>query len=216
MVVAEGSTRRPRRKDARDNRDRIVAAARRRFSVDGIDASLNAIAREAGVSIGTLYNHFPTREALIDESLLEYVQDSVRSAEEALRSADPWEGMVGHLTYMAELQATHRGFTDLCVRTLPADVPIEAVKARGNQLFHELILRVQESGALRSDVDVTDVGLLLWAVVRATDGVRELAPDAWRRHLAVLLDGLRAEAAHPLPGEPLDGEILRTAITLAR
>ena len=63
-------------------------------------------------------------------------------------------------------------------------------------------------------VEVTDIGLLLWSVVRATEGVREQAPEAWRRHLGVLLDGLHATAAHPLPGPPLGHETLRTAMRL--
>lgn len=205
---------RPRRRDARDNRDKVLAAARVRFSTEGLDASLNAIAREAGVSIGTLYNHFPTREALIGEALLEMVERSVRSAEAALSAADPWTGLVDHLTALSQWQAHDRGFTDICVRSLPPDSPLEIAKARGHTLFRELIALAQESGALRGDVDVTDIGLLLWSAVRATDGVRELAPDAWRRHVAVLLDGLRREAAHPLPGVPLDHEILSEAMRL--
>ncbi len=203
---------RPRRRDARDNRDKVIAAARARFIAEGLDASLNAIARDAEVSIGTLYNHFPTREALIGEALLERVEESVRSAEAALRNPDPWTGLVEHLTMLAESQSRDRGFTDICVRSLPPESLIEVTKLRGHTLFRELIARVQESGALRSDVDVADVGLLLWAVVRATEGVRAQAPDAWRRHLGVLLDGLRADAAHALPGTPIDREILSAAV----
>ncbi|MCX4095279.1 TetR/AcrR family transcriptional regulator [Nocardia sp. alder85J] len=203
---------RPRRRDARDNREKVLTAARRRFAADGLDASLNAVAREAGVSIGTLYNHFPTRDELIDETQLERVEESVRSAEVALAAADPWTGLVQHLITMAELQATDRGFTDVCVRPLPAGSRIEQAKRRGQVLFHELIARVQAAGALRPDVDVTDIGLMLWSVVRATDGVRHRAPEAWRRHVAILLDGLRTEAAHPLPGAPLEHDILRAAM----
>ncbi|MCM6776499.1 TetR/AcrR family transcriptional regulator [Nocardia sp. CDC159] len=216
MVDAREAAQRSRRRDARDNRERIVAAARRRFGADGLDASLNAIAREAGVSIGTLYNHFPSREELIEETFLELAEESVRSAEAALTSADPWDGLVGHLIRMAEMQAADRGFTDLCVRSLPADSPVEQVKARGGELFHRLITRVQDSGELRPDIDITDIGLLLWSIVRASEDIRAQAPHVWRRHLAILLDGLRAEAAHPLPEPPLDRQLLRTALALGR
>jgi len=205
---------RPRRRDARDNRDKIAAAARRRFTAEGLDASLNQIARDAGVSIGTLYNHFPTREALIGDALLDLVVESGRSAEEALRAADPWTGLVDHLTKLAQWQASDRGFTDICVYSLPADSPIEVAKQQGHTLFQRLVTRAQEAGQLRSDITEADLGLLLWSVVRSTDGVREVAPEAWRRHLTVLLDGLRAEAAHPLPGRALDPEQVRAAMTL--
>ncbi|MFJ4652016.1 hypothetical protein ACIP5Y_12170 [Nocardia sp. NPDC088792] len=60
----------------------------------------------------------------------------------------------------------------------------------------------------------TDIGLLLWSVVRATEPIRATAPGVWRRHLAILLDGLRTEAAHPLPGAPLDPAQVRAAMTL--
>jgi len=207
---------RPRRRDARDNRDKVVAAARARFTAEGLDASLNAVARDAAVSIGTLYNHFPTREALIGAALLEQVEQSVRSAQAALEAPDPWTGLVDHLTALAQWQARDRGFTDICVCSLPPENPIEIVKMQGHKLFHELIARAQASGALRGDVGVTDIGLLLWSAVRATDGVREQAPDAWRRHLGVLLDGLRSAAAHPLPGPPLDDESVRMALRSGR
>ncbi|MEV5649669.1 TetR/AcrR family transcriptional regulator [Nocardia sp. NPDC052254] len=204
---------RPRRRDARDNRDKIATAARARFGTAGLDASLNQIARDAGVSIGTLYNHFPTREALINEALLEGVLESGRSAEAALRATDPWTGLVDHLTAIAQLQARDRGFTDICVYSLPADSPIEIAKHQGHEKFRQVVERARQSGQLRSDVTETDIGLLVWSVVRATDGIRDIAPDAWRRHLATLLDGLRAEAAHPLPGHSLDPEQVRAAMT---
>ncbi|MBB5911806.1 AcrR family transcriptional regulator [Nocardia transvalensis] len=212
----DGAPPRPRRRDARDNRERIAAAAKDRFTREGLEASLNAIAREAGVSIGTLYNHFPTREALINETMLDCVERSVVLAENALRAPDPWTGLVDHLTMLAEWQAADRGFTDICVYSLPAESPVEQAKHRGHTLFQQLIARARESGALRADVDVPDIGLMLWAVVRATEGIRAAAPDAWRRHLAILLDGLRADAARPLPGAPLPAELLRTAMTIGR
>ncbi|MBU3063667.1 TetR/AcrR family transcriptional regulator [Nocardia sp. NEAU-G5] len=203
---------RPRRRDARDNREKVIAAARARFTAEGLDASLNAIARDAGVSIGTLYNHFPTRDALIGEAMLERVERSARSAEAALAAPDPWTGLVDHLTALAQWQAVDRGFTDLCVRSLPPESPLEITKMRGHRLFREVIARAQASGALRDDVDVTDIGLLLWSVVRATDGARERAPEAWRRHMGVLLDGLRSGAAHPLSGPAIDDETLGAAM----
>ncbi|WP_067535344.1 TetR/AcrR family transcriptional regulator [Nocardia crassostreae] len=207
---------RQRRRDARDNRDRVLAAARQRFRTEGLKASLAGVARDAGASIGTLYNHFPTRDALIDAALHERVAESVERAEAALRAPDPWTGLVEHLLWLAESQAGDRGFTDICVCSLPADSPIEQTKARGHILFQQLVRRAQDSGALRADVDTTDIGLLLWSGVRATEGIRAAAPEAWRRHLAIFLDGLRSGAAHPLPGAPLDPEQVRTAMALSQ
>jgi AcrR family transcriptional regulator len=204
---------RPLRADARRNRELLLAAAREVFAGRGLDAPLDEIARRAGVSIGTLYNRFPARVELVDAALAEQVLTSVRLAERAMADPDPWRGLATHLTAIAELQAVDRGFTDICVYTLPTDSVTERAKRRGNELTIALVERAQRAGVLRTDVDITDIGLLMWAAVRATEGVRALAPDAWRRHLALMLDGLRTNAAHPLPGRPLDPETVRRAMS---
>ncbi|SHK58403.1 transcriptional regulator, TetR family [Pseudonocardia thermophila] len=203
----------PLRADARRNRARLLDAAREVFAEAGLDASLEEIARRAGVRVGTLYHHFGNRTALVDAAIAPRVEAWVERVEEALAHPDPWEGLVEHLTLLAEWQTADRGFTEVCVRTLPADSATERAKARGHACYAELIARAQAAGALRPDVSPADVGLLVWAAVRATEGVRALAPDAWRRHLGVLLDGLRADRATPLPGGALDPATVRAAMT---
>ena len=204
------------RADAARNRERLVAAAREVFAADGLGASLEEIARRAGVRVGTLYHRFEGREALVDAALIGRVEEAVDHAERALAEPDPWHGLVDHLTALAAWQAADRGFTDVCVAALPAGCAVEDAKRRGHALTERLVARAHDADVLRADVGLADLGLLLWAVVRATDGVRETHPDAWRRHLAVLLDGLRADAAHPLPGTPLDDSAVQAAMALPR
>jgi len=204
---------RPLRRDARRNRELLLAAAREVFAERGLNAPLDEVARRAGVSIGTLYNRFPHRVDLVDAALADRVLASARLAERALADPDPWHGLVEHLTAIAELQVADRGFTDICVYTLPTGSVTERAKRRGSELTVALVERAQAVGALRGDVDITDIGLLMWAVVRATEGVREAAPTAWRRHFALLLDGLRAGSAHPLPGRPMDPATVRDAMS---
>ena len=201
------------RADARRNRERLLVAAREVFAESGLDASLEEIARRAGVRVGTLYHHFGNRATLVDAVVAPQVEASVQLTERALAHPDPWEGLVEHLTTLAAWQAGDRGFTEVCVRTLPAGSATERAKARGHVLYQELISRAHDAGVLRADVGPADVGLLLWATVRATDGLRDLVPDAWRRHLGVLLDGLRAGSATPLPGTPLDPKEVQAAMT---
>lgn len=203
------------RADARRNRDALLAAAREAFAEEGLEASLEGIAARAGVSIGTLYNRFGGRVELIDAALCDAAERATALAEAALDEPDPWKALVSHLEALAAMQATDRGFTQVCVRTLPPGSATEEAKQRGQVAFAELVRRAREAGELRADLSVADLGLLVWAVVRATDGIRDTAPDAWRRHLAVLLDGLRADAAHELPGEPLDPEAVAEAMRLA-
>ena len=120
---------RPLRRDAQRNREALLVAAKEVFAARGLDAPLEDIARAAGVSIGTLYNRFPTRSELVDAALIETVEASVASAEQALAHPDAWQGLVEHLTAIGELQARHRGFTDICVRTLPPGSATELVPA---------------------------------------------------------------------------------------
>ena len=203
----------PLRRDARRNRERLIAAAREVFAELGLSASLEEIARRAEVSIGTLYHRFESRTGLIDAALADRVEASVRLAEDALADPDPWRGLIGHLTAIAEWQADDRGFTEVCVYALPADSTTEIAKARGHAATAKLIDRAHQAGALRADVGLADLSLLVWAVVRATEGLRPAQPEAWRRHLAILFDGLRAETAHPLSGTPLDAASVQAAMT---
>src|SRR5882757_1609905 len=87
-------TTRPLRRDAQRNRELLLAAAREVFAERGLEAPLEEIARRAGVSIGTLYNRFPSRVDLVDAALTEPVEASVRIAERALANPDPWQGLV--------------------------------------------------------------------------------------------------------------------------
>jgi AcrR family transcriptional regulator len=198
------TTPRPLRRDAQRNRDLLVAAARRVFSVRGLDVPLEDIAREAGVSIGTLYNRFPTRGELIDAALAGKVATAIELAEAAVTMADAWTGFAWFLERTCELQAADRGYNELCARALPGAQEIGRLKVRGRELVSTIIERAQRSGQLRSDFEDGDFAFVLWSTTTIIDATAATAPDAWRRHLAFLLDGLRAGAAHPLPGRSLD------------
>lgn len=200
------------RSDARRNRDRMIVAAREMFAERGLGAPLEEIARRAGVRVGTLYHRFGGRTGLIDAALADRVEAATRLAEAALARPDPWRGLVEHLTEIARWQAEDRGFTEVCVRTFPGDLAIERAKARGHELTQQLVDRAHRAGVLRDDVGLADIGLLVWAVVRATEGIHAVEPEAWRRHLGVVLDGLRPETAHRLPGTPLDPDRVRAAM----
>ena len=191
------------RKDAQRNRDLLVAAARRAYATRGLDVPLEDIAKDAGVSIGTLYNRFPSRGALIDAALADKVASAIALAEEATTMADPWAAFAWFLEHTCEVQATDRGYNELCARTL-ADAPeIERLKARGHELVATIVERAQRSGQLRADFADGDFAFILWSTTTIINATAATAPGAWRRHLAFLLDGLRAGAAHPLPRKAL-------------
>jgi AcrR family transcriptional regulator len=206
------------RRDAQRSRDAILAAARQVFCDHGLEAPLEEIARRAGVGIGTLYRRFPSRVELLDAVLAETVQAHVDVAERALAIDDPWDGFSYYLEATCRLQAANRGLNDAMGMRFPRATSLEAAKTRLFELVGELVRRAQASGQLRPDLTLEDLAFLNWANARILQAGRAAgAPDAWRRHLAFLLDGFRAERAHPLPEPPLSPrQVHRAMLTLGR
>jgi AcrR family transcriptional regulator len=205
------STGRPLRQDAARNRERLVLAAREVFRHKGLDASLEEIAREAGVAIGTLYNRFPTRGELVDAALGPLALQAVEQAERAADAEDPWQGFVTLIQDTCTLFADDRGYADV-YRSRVADTPvITAAQERLGVLKATVMGRAKRAGVIRADLEGTDLTLITWAVVGIIDATRTSAPDAWRRHLALLLDGLHPEAAHPLPAPITRAQLMNAA-----
>jgi AcrR family transcriptional regulator len=179
------------RADAERNRVALLAAAREVFSENGLDASLDEIARRAGVGNATLYRRFPTRQDLIAAVFADRKATQVDLAERALENADPWSGFVEYVTAVCELQSTNRGLGELLVTVnFDGDERIAQLRATAQRRARELIRRAQDAGALRADFDLADLMLVLMANAGVIQ--RSADPDAWRRQLALLLDGLAA------------------------
>src|SRR5580765_2398854 len=104
---------RPLRRDARENLDRILVAARAAFAELGLDAGVEEIAGRAGVGMGTLYRRFPTKDALIDAVFEEHLDRLAAAAEAALQKPDPWEGLLDYLATVVRLQSSDRGFSEV-------------------------------------------------------------------------------------------------------
>lgn len=194
---------RPLRRDAQANRDRIVVAARAVFAAGGIDATVEEIARRAGVGMGTLYRRFPTKEALVDAVLEDAFGEFVRVAEESLAEEDAWAGFCSFLERALALHGADRGLKDLVATRRHGLARTEAMRARLRPLIRQLVERAQEQGTLRADFTPEDLPLVFWTGGRVIEATASVAPDFWRRYLGLLLDGLRAEAATPLPHPPL-------------
>ncbi|WP_203993662.1 TetR/AcrR family transcriptional regulator [Virgisporangium aurantiacum] len=190
---------RPMRADAARNRDRLLAAATEVFAERGLDASLEEIARRAGVSIGTLYNHFPTRESLFDAIFPARMSILDERAAAALADADPWSGFVMFTEALFALHAEDRGLNDALAQRVPLSPGLIEACHRCFGHLDRLIARARDSGQLRADFETADFATLVWAMGQVIRESVDVAPDAWRRCLAFFLDGLRADAAHPVP-----------------
>jgi AcrR family transcriptional regulator len=177
------------RADAQRNRVALLAAAREVFGEQGLDASLDEIARRAGVGNATLYRRFPTRRDLIAEVFAGQMTGYVELADKALADPDPWLGFVGYLRSLFEIQATDRGLSELLVTTsFDDDERLAGLKATAQRGAAEVVRRTQEAGRLRADFSRLDLSLLM----RANAGVLRSSadPGAWRRHFDLVVDGL--------------------------
>lgn len=208
--------RRPLRRDARESRDKLIAAAQAEFAAHGVDASLEKIARDAGVAIGTLYRHFPTRLDLLMAALRTRLQEFLDGAASALETVDPWERLVRYLENLFAMQAGDRGFNDFLSRRFPGNAETEHIHDLMCSQIETVLAGAQEAGAARPDITQADVVNLIWSNGRIIDATTAKAPAAWRRQLYLMLDAYRAERAHPIPVPPMtDAQLYDAMVQLS-
>lgn len=188
------------RSDARDNRDRILEAARELFSAEGPDVPVQRIARHAGVAPATLYRRFPTKEALVAEAFAEQMWHCGTVLDEALADPDPWRGFCAVIVRLFELHVRDQGFTAAFLSAYPKALALEKSRAELVAKAGELARRAKESGELRPDFVLQDLVL----VIMANSGIRaaglDQAVQASRRFAALAIEGFRARpGAAPLP-----------------
>jgi AcrR family transcriptional regulator len=178
---------RPRRADALRNYEKLIAAAREAFAGGGSSTSLEEIARRAGVGIGTLYRHFPTRQDLLEAVYVEEVESLCRSADD-LGDLPPWEGLTRWLHRFVGYIATKRALAEELLAYLDRDSAFfrgcrTAFYTAGEPLF----VRAQEAGDVRPDTSFDDVIQMVGGIAK----IPSASPEQVERILDVALDGLR-------------------------
>lgn len=193
------------RADAQRNTEKLRAAAAELFQERGLKVPLKEIARRAGVSHGTLYNLFGTREALIDEVVTGLAADRLgETAKHALSLEDAREGFAYYVEKVCELQATDPAVADVVSGRYPAAECLMAICAQAQDAATRIIERAQLAGAIRPDFTGEDLLLFFGTNALLSRAVADTAPDAWRRQVAFLLEGLSTTTAHsPLSVAPL-------------
>jgi AcrR family transcriptional regulator len=181
-------TARPLRADARRNRERVLSAARKAFAADGLDAQMEEIARLAKVGVGTVYRHFPTKEALLEALWADKMERIIELTNEALENPDPWGGVVEMFERGTAMQAEDLGWCEAVGAARPgglnsASAPPELLEANT-----KLLDRAKRAGALRKDFDFDDVSRVFCAMAGV---ISAQGPDAREPFLRVILDGLR-------------------------
>lgn len=185
---------RPLRADARDNRAKILAAARAAFELTGPEANLRDIARRAGVAQGTVHRHFPTKRALFSAIITERLRELTSLARQLRAGRAPGEAFIAFLTATVE-HARHNRSLSAVFDGAGGDEDMEAAGREMNAELALLLGRAQAEGAIRGDIDLADLHAIAAAVL-AMDA-HPAAGDADRaRRVAIVLDGLRPGPGH--------------------
>ncbi len=189
-VTADAGSK-PLRADARRNRERVLRAADSVFAAQGTSAPTEEVARAAGVGIGTVFRHFPTKEALLQAVLLARLEHLVEQARELAGAEDPGEAFFGFLRHIVTESAAKIAFADAVAA---AGIDVGALAAdtgpRLRDALGVLLERAQRAAAVRADVEVPEVHALIVGISRAAElsGWDESVRD---RTLAIAFDGLR-------------------------
>ena len=181
---------RPKRADARRNYEKVLAAAREAFAEGGESTALEEIARRAGVGIGTLYRHFPNRQALLEALYVDEVEEVCRSAAE-LDGTDPWEALTGWFEGFIGYLATKQALAAELLNYLDKDATLfQVCRASLFEAGEPLLRHAQEAGIVRQDVSIGDV-------IQMVIGIAKMPASDPRQNehiLRIALDGLRYRA----------------------
>jgi AcrR family transcriptional regulator len=180
------------RSDAQKNRERLLVAAGQVFEEKGLEASVADVARVAGVGMGTLYRRFASKEALIEALVSEVLEATIAMAQEAATRPDG-TGLEHFLLASSAYHAEHLG----CLPKLWNTDHHLVQTAR--ELIADLLADAQAHGRVRADLTSTDLSLVMWSIRGVLETTRANAPDAWKRHLDLLVAGMRptdARLAH--------------------
>jgi len=182
---------RPLRADARRNRERILQSARAVFAESGAEAQIDDVARHAGVGVGTVYRHFPTKQALLTELVRQTFRLFTEWAREALEAGgEPFALIEGLLRRIAETAAGDAG-VQYALASSDAQAARSEAQAEQDELIAviaELTGRARRAGTIRPGIEATDIAMLICGVVSA------MGPRPgfdWRRHLDLMTDTLR-------------------------
>ena len=205
MTSTTSTSDRPLRADAERNRRRILGEAAEVFARRGLEAGLDEIARHAGVGTATVYRRFPDKASLVSALFEDRIEAFFDLARRAGAAEDPWDGLVLFCEGTVEMQIADRGLREIMFTDVWWTERMLAARAELMPMIAGLVERARASGALRPDVEVTDLAVVQIMLDAAGCFGRGTAPEQWRRQLGIVLDGLRArrDAPTPLPVEPM-------------
>jgi AcrR family transcriptional regulator len=170
----------------------------------------------AGVGVGTLYRHYPTRADLIAAAFEAKMSAYAEAARQALADPDPWHAFCSYVEQICAMQAGDRGFTTVLTMTFPTAKQLEAERDRAFADFTTLVDRAKAAGTLRADFVTEDMPMFLMANAGVLTATADAAPHAWRRLVGYLLQACAAPAAKPLPDPPTPRQMYKAMLRTTR
>jgi len=190
-MTFSGSAASTMRSDAVSNRLRVVAAGARVFSEQGVEATLNDVARAAGVGVATVYRNFPNRDALLDGLFQMKLDQLVELADRAADIAEPSSAFNTYLYSVMEAHAIDRGVVPVLMRATQSAQFAKELAAQLGPRVQPLIVAAQSAGSLRDGFTIQDLCLLAAMVGSVADLTRATQPALWKRYAQMLIDGTR-------------------------
>jgi AcrR family transcriptional regulator len=198
MTEPQRRSGRGRQAEAERNDRRVLDAAREVFAAQGAGAPVSAIAKRAGVGMGSLYRRYGSKDALLRRLCTQAMEESADAARSALAASDPWEGLAG---YVRDCVARGTGALAPLAGAIQTTPQMWEISRHGRRLLEQLVARARREGALRPGVTALDIAWLIEYFGRHGPVPPGTEDHAIRqRLLAMALDGLRNQQAGPLPG----------------
>jgi AcrR family transcriptional regulator len=188
------------RADAARNQQRILESARRLFAERGLEVTLDDVADAAGVGVGTVYRRFANKQELIVEVFEHNVAEMAETVERANDNPDPWAALAEVFEYSCQHMAVNRGFGEVMLEIPDAMERFVSVRDRIKPAIERLIDRARTEGAVREDIAASDFFAMINMVESVASFARSVNPEIWRRYMAIVLDGVRADC---MPRQPL-------------
>jgi len=213
-----GASGQPLRKDAAENRERLLAAAAELFAERGLNVTLNDIAHHAGVGVGTAYRRFANKEEVIDALFEQRLQEVADVASEALADPDAWHGLLTFLERALHMRHGDRGLNEIMNNRTLGDARVAEARDRVAPIITLLVEKAKQQRVVRQDLDQTDLIFIQTALSAIIDSTRAISPSLYQRYLTIFLDGIRTDRSQftPLPVPPLSAAQTHRAMTRKR
>jgi AcrR family transcriptional regulator len=201
------------RRDAAENRKRLLKAADEVFAESGFGATMDEIAARAGVGVGTAYRRFANKDEIIGALFDDRIAALVAVVDRALEQADPWQGIVTFFEGSVSALAGDRGLRELALSSPRGQEYAAEARRLLRPKTERLVARAHRAGCLRPGIVASDLVIVQLMLSTVLGHVEGGDTQLWRRFLPLVIDGLRPECSTPLPGDALTPAQLAAVMT---